>query len=1046
MISFLLIVSILLVLVSANEVLLSSSQIQGQTYYSPTKIPTKAPSKTPTKTPTAKPTMVPTVVPTKAPTKAPTTKPTIVPTNVPTKTPTKAPTASPSVAKTAVPTAKPTFSPSVTPTKTPTAVPSRNPTKSPTVSPTVPQTAVPTVQLTMIPTKTPSTTPSVSPTKAPTVTPSKTPTVTPSDTPTKTPTGSPSTSPESTPTAQPTAECQDPTAEATMIPTEAPTAVATVVPSETPSVTPTDAPTETPLTDSPTASPTTDDTSSPTSNISPSAPSNNPEDECHDGELPTSVPSSAPSQTEKNDDDSDDFEYHEKNVCITTIWSVSSVSNCELSSQGQTALLQTIANLLGVSRTNVEFVRIVESVQNEQTMRVEIKISINLLQHPEFNNNSTELYNYVQTVLSQSVPGSSTNILREEAKASLATELYESTITKVDISSCIGETTEVPTLVPTEIPSVTPSVASSEVPSETPSAIPTGEPAETAQPTAECHDPSAEPTMKPTEAPTAVPTIFPSETPSMNPTDEPTETPLTDSPTETPTSIPSSSSPSTTNPEDECHDGELPTSAPSPAPSTTEKNGDGNGYAYYSDDSECQEKNVCISTIWSISDVANCEISYRGKSALLQTIANLLGVSETSVEFVRIVDSVQNEQTMRVEIKISINLLQHPEFNNNSTELYNYVQSVLSQSVPDSFTAMLREEAKTSHAAELCDSTITTVDISLCAIQAAEIPTEFPTVAPSEAPTEEPSQTLSVAPSQVPFVTPSATPDVPSTAPSQAPSVEATVVPTLPVVVPSTIPTRTPTVFTTQAPLALSPNHMRYKGFFKLKVKSVGDWTNSCKDNLLLAMIFTLKEFGNLQNVEYLGSQSNHRRLDTTTEDQEVNVAVRFTFNLDTNEDSDSVYSASTTTVANSVADHQMDSDYHSLGEDKDSSVVSVEFEREPMDSSGESSSSDSNSKNSWMGVEFTSMNIGIIAGGGVFVVVALILLACKTECLIRNSKKPVSLRMDGSRDTIKPEDFVALTITDEYGVQKGDDSSYMEDNFIHRHGLKLVGSLDGQS
>jgi hypothetical protein len=422
---------------------------------------------------------------------------------------------------------------------------------------------------------------------------------------------------------------------------------------------------------------------------------------------------------------------------------------------------------------------------------------------------------------------------------------------------------------------------------------------------------------------------------------------------------------------------------------------------------------------------------------------------------------------MRVEIKVSINLLQHPEFNDNSTELYNYVQTVLSQSVPDLFTGILREEAKASHAAELCESTITKVDISSCSGDTSEAPTESPTEAPYESSLEEPSETPSIAPSQVPSGTPSDVPSqapsqvpslilshVPSEEPSQVPSVEATVVPTLPVdpsltpsVIPSTIPTRTPTVFTTRAPLALSPNHMRYKGFFKLKIKSLGDWTNSCQDNLLLATILTLKEFGNLQNVEYLGSQSNHRRLDTNTatEDQEINVAVQFTFNLDKTEDSDSVYSASTTTVANSVADHQMDGDYHSLGDDKDSSIVSVQFEREPMNSSGDSSS-DSNSQNSWMGVEFTSMNIGIIAGGGVFVLAALILLACKTECLIRNSKKPVSLRMDGSRDTIKPEDFVALTITDEYGVQKGDDSSYMEDNFIHRHGLKLVGSLDAQS
>jgi hypothetical protein len=637
-------------------------------------------------------------------------------------------------------------------------------------------------------------------------------------------------------------------------------------------------------------------------------------------------------------------------------------------------------------------------------------------------------------------PTASPTVSPTQSPTRVPTATPSATPTKVPTLTPTASPTQGPSASPTNAPTGSPSTTPSKIPTVAPTANPTKSPSATptktpsAPPTAECYDPSAEPTNKPTVVPTVNPTVAPSVTPSVVPSNTPTRDPTavdTVSPTSTP------SSPPTTKPEVECHDGELPTSVPSPAPSQTEKNDDD----YYSYDSECHETSVCITTVWTISGVRDCELSSLGQSALLQTVANLLSVSLSEVQFVRIVDSVPTESTMRIEITITLDPMElGSEFHGSSTKVYEYVNRVLTESCSSTFTGLLRVEAQALHAEELGEAIVSVVTVSLCA------ESETPSVAPSEAPSEVPSQTPSVTPSVIRS-------DVPSAVPSMTPSVIPTINPTLvPTVVPSLIvahsltPTRTsPIPRPTRAPVALCPTHLQYKGIFKIKIKSLDDWTNSCNDNLVFAIILVLQDYTHLQNVEHLGFRSTTRRLDTAAgaenQEEEIQVTVQFTFNLDKLEDSNGMYTTSTISMTDAVATRQLDAGYYGLGEDKNSTVISVQFEGLQVNSAD--SSSETKPK-----AGFSATNIAILVGLGVFILSTLVLIGfwVYRRWFVQETPKSVSLKMDGSRDTIKPEDFVAVTIMNDYREPKADDSSYMEDNFIHRHGLKLTGSLDAQS
>jgi hypothetical protein len=412
---------------------------------------------------------------------------------------------------------------------------------------------------------------------------------------------------------------------------------------------------------------------------------------------------------------------------------------------------------------------------------------------------------------------------------------------------------------------------------------------------------------------------------------------------------------------------------------------------------------------------------------------------------VRIVDSVPTESTMRIEVTITMNPMElGTEFHGSSSKVYEYVNRVLTESCSSTFTNLLRTEAQELHAEELCEATVAEVKVSLCAAS------ETPSVVPSETPSEVPSQTPSITPSVIRSDVPSQVPSqVPSVTPSVTPTINPTLVPTVVpslVIVPSLAPTRTPpSPRPTRAPVDLCPTHLQYKGIFKIKIKSLNDWTNPCNDNLVLAIILVLQNYSHLQNVEHLGFRTTTRRLDTSAgsenQEEEIQVTVRFTFNLDKLEDSNGMYTTSTISMTDAVATHQLDTGYYGLGEDKNSTVISVQFEDLQVNSAD-------NSNETELKAGFSPANIAILVGLLVFILAALVLLGLflYKKWFVKETPNSVSLKMDGSRDTIKPEDFVAVTIMNDYRGPKADDSSYMEDNFIHRHGLNLTGSLDAQS
>jgi hypothetical protein len=153
-------------------------------------------------------------------------------------------------------------------------------------------------------------------------------------------------------------------------------------------------------------------------------------------------------------------------------------------------------------------------------------------------------------------------------------------------------------------------------------------------------------------------------------------------------------------------------------------------------------------------------LSIEDQNALLSTIADILDISQSTVQFNEVVD--RGNHLIEVSLSITILNLQddYQEFNGNSTKVYSYLTQLLKESIHDNelrdrniFTKLLQKQANHCNAMDLASSIVFRVEYQQFGLFSSSSPTSFPVISASSiSPTILPAS-VSSSPSSSPVVT-----------------------------------------------------------------------------------------------------------------------------------------------------------------------------------------------------------------------------------------------------------------------------------------------------
>jgi hypothetical protein len=159
---------------------------------------------------------------------------------------------------------------------------------------------------------------------------------------------------------------------------------------------------------------------------------------------------------------------------IDVFWGVNHLET--LSEIGQLTFLQTIANILDISVSQITTMKIKVMNSLQKTMEIETRIILDLNDYPEFHLNSSKIYSFATNLLGQAVLDNSFNVLlHSEAKQMTATELYEANVFEVAFKEFILPES----VFPTAFPTVKPTKASNNTPTAPVIIPPSGSPVTT---------------------------------------------------------------------------------------------------------------------------------------------------------------------------------------------------------------------------------------------------------------------------------------------------------------------------------------------------------------------------------------------------------------------------------------------------------------------------------------------------------------------------------------------------------------------------------------
>jgi hypothetical protein len=384
-------------------------------------------------------------------------------------------------------------------------------------------------------------------------------------------------------------------------------------------------------------------------------------------------------------------------------------------------------------------------------------------------------------------------------------------------------------------------------------------------------------------------------------------------------------------------------------------------------------------------------------------------------------------------------------------------------------------------------------------------PTNQPVVPSTAAPTNQPVVSSTAAPTNQPVVSstaaPSNQPVVSSTAPTNSP-VTATPVPTNAPVVATAVPTKSPVTGTISTdgkcgpsngntfcgaatepccsqygwcgaatahcglgcqsaygickgptyspsaqPVTASPTapvtQLQYTAIIRVKSSSTYQyqWLN------VLETIRNVEKNQNLLDVQYSG---NTAVLSTATFD----ISVKMTFGLTAGSNPQSVYDTTAQLLTQAISQKTFNTYYYSLGADKKTTFTRVTYQGDATlnHEINDKESADSNSnKHGLFSFHMSGANISILAGICFFMLLCFVVIGyflyqrCYSKDSDAERKRVYSISTTGSNEEMlsPAEQFVEIELNGHYSLPLSDNSDFVEDACIRRHGLKLPGELE---
>jgi hypothetical protein len=280
---------------------------------------------------------------------------------------------------------------------------------------------------------------------------------------------------------------------------------------------------------------------------------------------------------------------------------------------------------------------------------------------------------------------------------------------------------------------------------------------------------------------------------------------------------------------------------------------------------------------------------------------------------------------------------------------------------------------------------------------------------------------------------------LPTMAPSTAPTATPSKVPT---VVPSATPTKQPV---SSVPTA-SPTQYKLQYTAIIHVESSA--TNGYQWFNVLATIRNIEKDQNLIDLQYSGIT------EVLSSSSEFDVSIKMTFGLNSDSSSNiqSKYDTTATLLTRAISQNYFDNYYHAVGNDKITTFTTVTFQGDAsfVHQINDNSADDSNSKHGLFSFPKSPANISILAAICVSIVLVFLVvgyLVYRRWYLNSDSgrKRASTLTSYGSNEEMlsPSERFVTLELNNHYVVPKSDNNRFVEDAFVHRHGLNLPRGLE---
>jgi hypothetical protein len=280
---------------------------------------------------------------------------------------------------------------------------------------------------------------------------------------------------------------------------------------------------------------------------------------------------------------------------------------------------------------------------------------------------------------------------------------------------------------------------------------------------------------------------------------------------------------------------------------------------------------------------------------------------------------------------------------------------------------------------------------------------------------------------------------LPTMAPSTAPTATPSKVPT---VVPSATPTKQPV---SSVPTA-SPTQYKLQYTAIIHVESSA--TNGYQWFNVLATVRNIEKDQNLIDLQYSGIT------EVLSSSSEFDVSIKMTFGLNSDSSSNiqSKYDTTATLLTRAISQNYFDNYYHAVGNDKITTFTTVTFQGDAsfVHQINDNSADDSNSKHGLFSFPKSPANISILAAICVSIVLVFLVvgyLVYRRWYLNSDSgrKRASTLTSYGSNEEMlsPSERFVTLELNNHYVVPKSDKNRFVEDAFVHRHGLNLPRGLE---